>query len=329
MPLPTHAQSSALPRVTDAHRIYISLHRGGIVEPVHHGEHVIPEHIKARFLDSGRGRVFALLRPPAQSSGVGVLVAPPFAEEMNKARKMLSDVGQALQARGVATVVVDPYGTGDSEGEFRDSSWACWIEDLARAASWAAAEGYPIRGLLGIRLGCLLGAQLAQQALPGLQCSVFWQPVVDGERFLTQFLRLRVAASMMEPTRESVSGLRQTLRDGRCVEVAGYELSPTLAGELEKLRLTDALGSHLGALHWMELVRDPQGSLPAAAETCVGIARSRGLEITVRTVAGEQFWDSSEIVRIPELVERTVEALADIGRARVSPDQARHAGHLP
>jgi exosortase A-associated hydrolase 2 len=282
--------------------------------------------VSARFLDSGRGRIFAVMRQPQASTGIGVLIAPPFAEEMNKTRKMLTDVSQALQARGVATVLVDPYGTGDSEGEFRDATWACWIQDLARAASWAAEEGWPIEGLLCVRLGCLLGAKVAQEALRGVQRTVFWQPVVDGGKFVTQFLRLRVAASMMAATRESVSGLRQTLRDGRCVEVAGYELSPKLAMELEGLRLADGLGTHLGVLHWMEVTRDLQGSTAPASETCLGIARARPLETIFRTVTGEPFWASTETVRIPELVESTVEVLAGITPRRSSIESTHFTG---
>lgn len=288
-----------------------------------------PQHVRARFLDGGRGRVFALLRRPAEPGGTGVLIAPPFAEEMNKTRKMFTAVGQALAARGVATILVDPYGTGDSEGEFREASWECWVDDLARAAEWAAREGFPVRGLLCVRLGCLLGAQLAQKLLPEVQCSVFWQPVIAGDRFLTQFLRLRVAASMMEATRESVSGLREKLRAGQRIEVAGYELAPTLAGELEKLRLTDALGPHLGALHWMEVVRDHQVPLPAVSEDCVSGGRSRGLEIKVSTVTGASFWESTEIVMNEELVRSAVEVLAAAGGRTASSVRAPHAEPRP
>jgi exosortase A-associated hydrolase 2 len=250
------------------------------------------------------------MRRPQASAGVSVLIVPPFAEEMNKTRRMLTEVGQALQVRGVATTLVDPYGTGDSEGEFRDATWACWIQDFARAASWAAEEGWPIDGLLCVRLGCLLGAQLAQEVLGGVQSSIFWQPVVDGDRFLTQFLRIRVAASMMGAERESVSELRQTLRTGHCLEVAGYELSSKLAMELEGLKLADHLGAHLGVLHWMEVSREVQGPVGATSETCLELARSRRLQTMVRTVTGEPFWASTEIVRTPELVESTVEVLA-------------------
>jgi exosortase A-associated hydrolase 2 len=266
------------------------------------------------------------MRRPQASAGVGVLIVPPFAEEMNKTRKMLTEVGQALQERGVATILVDPYGTGDSEGEFRDATWACWIQDFARAASWAAEEGWPIEGLLCVRLGCLLGAQVAQEVLGGVQRSVFWQPVVDGDRFVTQFLRLRVAASMMEAERESVSELRQTFRTGHYLEVAGYELSSKLAMELEGLKLADGLGAHLGVLHWMEVTRDVQGSIGGASETCLELARSRRLKTIVRTVTGDPFWASTEIVRIPELVESTVEVLAGMATRRNSREHPHFTG---
>lgn len=266
--------------------------------------------LSAHFLDGGHGQILTVVRRPQGPTGISVLIVPPFAEEMNKTRKMLTDVSQALQARGIATILVDLYGTGDSEGEFRDATWGRWIEDLARAASWCAAEGWPTVGLLGVRLGCMLGAQLAREVLHGLQRTVFWQPVVDGDRLVAQFLRLRVAASMMDAGRESVGGLRQALRDGHCVEVAGYELSPRMAGELERLKLADLLGTHLGELHWMEVTRDATGSAGEAGAKHLEIARSRGLDASVQTFVGEPFWTSTEIVRIAELVGSTVEALS-------------------
>jgi exosortase A-associated hydrolase 2 len=249
------------------------------------------------------------MRRPRAKTGIGVLVVPAFAEEMNKSRRMLADVGRALQARGLAMVVVDPYGTGDSEGEFRDATCARWIEDLAQAASWAAAEGWPISRILCVRLGSLLGAWLAREALHGVQRTVFWQPILDGERFVRYFLRLRVAALMMEGASASVSGLQQSLRDGQCVEVAGYDLSPHLAAELVGLRLYDLLDTRLGALHCIEVIRGTEAATAAASEKCIEIARSRGLHATVRTVVGEPFWSSIETVRIRELVDCTVDAL--------------------
>lgn len=238
-----------------------------------------------------------------------MLIAPPFAEEMNKSRRMLADVGRALAARGLAAVLPDLSGTGDSSGEFRDADWESWRADVVAAAAWSAAAGWPVVALLGVRTGCVLGAQAARELPNGLTRTVFWQGVQDGARFLTQFLRLRVAAAAMGGRRESVAQLRERLRMGESQEVAGYELSPRLAEQLASLRLDAELTVALGALHWLEVARAPGVTLPQASQSCIAAAREAGISVTAQTVAGEPFWASAEIVRIPELVQLTAELL--------------------
>lgn len=266
--------------------------------------------LQVEFLRGGRGRILAVTFRPPESSGRAVLVVPPFAEEMNKARSMVAAVGRALSGQGIATILVDLHGTGDSEGEFRDATWKIWMEDLARTAAWAAGEGWRVEGLLCVRLGCILGSEAARSAIGTIRRTVFWQPVADGGRFLTQFLRLRVAASMMEGPRESVEQLRQMLSEGRPVEVAGYELGATLAEELRGVKLADSLAAHLGVLHWMEVVRDRDAAPTADGSALIGAAQANGLETHTHRIEGDPFWTSTEIVRIDALVNRTVGVLA-------------------
>lgn len=237
------------------------------------------------------------------------MIIPPFAEEMNKSRRMFTDVAESLAMHGIATVLPDLYGTGDSAGEFRDADWEVWKDDLACAASWAAASGWPVTALLCVRLGCALGAQAVTLLRTPIDRTVFWQPILDGERFLTQFLRLKVAASMMEDRRESVVGLRAQLRAGDCIEIAGYELMSRLAEQIGGIRLVQSLNARLGRLHWLELVPDDGGPLTTASEQAILAARSAGCLVKGETIAGEPFWSAAEVVRIPRLVERTVEVL--------------------
>lgn len=269
-----------------------------------------PASIDARFIEGLRGKLFVLLRKPRrQETGRCVLIVPPFAEEMNKSRRMFTEVAQGLVARGVAAVLPDLYGTGDSEGEFREADWEVWKDDLVRTASWAAEQGWAVSALLCLRLGCILGAQVAATLPQPLERSVFWQPVLDGERFMTQFLRLRVAASMMEDRKESVTNLRARLRRGEYLEVAGYELDSRILEQVDQARLGAALHEQLGELYWMEIVRDADLRMPASSAKVIEGAAGKLRSIRGETVAGEPFWASTEIVRLPALVERTVRAL--------------------
>jgi exosortase A-associated hydrolase 2 len=253
-----------------------------------------------------------ILRSPADRAGPGVLIAPPFAEEMNKSRRMCAAAAQALQLKGIATTIVDTYGTGDSEGEFANASVACWAEDLAIAARWSEAEGRPIRGLLGVRFGCILGTLAARDGLGGIKRTVFWHPVTDGKAFLRQFLRLRVAASLAAGAPESASELQATLNAGRCLEIAGYDLSPQMAKELELLRLDDIIGQHLGDIDWCRVVRSGSAENEEQEENSVILAKSRGLTVSSHAVEGEWFWSSTEITTVPELLNRTVDAFLDL-----------------
>lgn len=263
-----------------------------------------------RFLGVDGQRVFTLLRHPRRAGASCALLVAPFGEEMNKSRKMLTDVGIELAKRGIGSVIVDPYGTGDSDGDFSQADWARWRSDLQQAVAWCAQEGLKVDRLLGVRLGCALGAQVALEAIPGIVQTVFWQPVLDGNRFLDQFLRLRVAASMMEQDRkESTADLRARFARGEIVEVAGYGIAPQFAAQLDGVRLPELVGPHLGQIHWIEVVRSEQTPPPAPATKAVEAARAAGMKVTLLPIPGEPFWSSVEIVRIPALIERTVSLL--------------------
>ena len=267
--------------------------------------------LRAEFLGPPGGRTFVLLRVPQRPPGAAeaVLLVPPFAEEMNKSRRMMTQLCEALATGGRAAVIADLYGTGDSDGEFEQATWERWVSDIDRAAAWSAAEGYPVTQVVGIRLGCLLAAQVAARFAQPLRTSVFWQPVPAGTRFLEQFLRLRVAASMMEQDRkETVKDLRERLRSGETLEVAGYRLSGALASAVDTLDLAQLAGSAAGAIDWMEVASEAKPpTAPAAA--AMDSLRVQGRQVTYHQIVGEPFWTSTEIVSIPQLVTRTAEAL--------------------
>jgi len=266
--------------------------------------------VSAEFLEHDGRRILLVVRQPIAGAERCALLVPPFAEEMNKCRSIYADLAEALAERGVATVLPDLFGTGDSEGEFRDATWERWLADLRRTLVWAAAAGWTVTGAVATRLGCALAAEALATTGTSLATTVFWQPVADGARYLTQFLRLRVAASMMGAGKETVDGLRERLRSGESLEVAGYDLPPSLAAAVDSADLAASLTDRLGAVRWLEVRSDAAAPFGAATEQAVAAAKRRYANVELEQVGGEPFWSSTEIVRNAALVARTADLLS-------------------
>jgi exosortase A-associated hydrolase 2 len=269
-----------------------------------------PSCLTAEFIDGVRGPILVTARKPAGARRC-VLFAPPFAEEMNKSRRMMAETSIALAARGYASVLPDLFGSGDSAGEFVDADWATWVQDMTRVVRRCEDSGLEVSAVVAVRLGCALAAQALRECGARVHSTVFWQPVTDGARFMAQFLRLRVAASMMSPEgAESIGQLKQQLQERGRLEVAGYELSSKLVADIDGVRLDAALGPQLGDIHWLEVVRDASGEMPGAARASVQRAQDSGHRVHAGSVVGEPFWSSTEIVLNPALIDRTIEVLA-------------------
>lgn len=290
--------------------------------------------LEAFMLPAGAGRnhrLMALWHPPAgapveQARGV-VLYVHPFAEEMNKTRRMAALQARALAAAGYGVLQIDLKGCGDSSGEFGDASWQDWIADVHAAMRWLRERSTAPLTLWGLRAGCLVLADAAAQlpqGWPDEACDfVFWQPTPSGAPVLRQFLRTAAAAAFLEGGGKGVvDALRKRLAAGQAVEVGGYRINPALATGLEAARLP--VPARLGRLVWLECsaVAGPASAHPpltpltpltpasVSASTAWRLAAAR---FEVRLVPGPPFWQTAEIETAPALIEATLAAL--------------HAGH--
>jgi exosortase A-associated hydrolase 2 len=267
--------------------------------------------VSGHFLAGPKGAVFVLLRAPPRARKC-VLIVPPFAEEMNKSRRMLTEVALGLSQRGLATAIPDLYGTGDSAGDFADASWDGWLGDLTAVANWLNQEGFALSGILGVRLGAALaGAAVTSGALPEVERTVLWQPAFDGARVLGQFLRLRTAALLLQQDhKETLMELRSRLQAGETIEVAGYGLAGRLASDLDAVVPPGRLPEQFGYVQWMEVVSEHGATSPVPSTKLVEQSRASGAQVQMRACVGEPFWASAEIVRLPEVIAATVDAFA-------------------
>ena len=170
-----------------------------------------------------------------------MLYVHPFAEEMNKSRRMAALQARAFAASGWDVLLMDLHGCGDSSGDFGDAT----VESFGRMMSQAGLRWLAARTTVLSDLGAPASvpcwpatvAARTSHAHPLL----LWQPTVSGHRFIQQFFRSRVI---------SVAGRRRTSLDdrwvdervaaGTVVEVAGYQLSPDLILPLERSEMPSA-----------------------------------------------------------------------------------------
>jgi len=216
--------------------------------------------LDARFLTGGAGECLAVHRRPAasQTPRGSLLILPPFGEEMNRTRRFLAVLAERLCDHGIASLTLDVHGTGDSAGEFADATWEGWIGDAGAAFRHLCESDGHAPWVSGVRSGALLGAEAVAAGLPASGLLAI-QPVLEGERFLRHLLRTRTMARMLRGERESVDTLRDRLRCGESVEVAGYELSPELATALSERALAK-LPAPPGGVLWYELAQTSESS---------------------------------------------------------------------
>jgi exosortase A-associated hydrolase 2 len=272
------------------------------------------------FLSAGperAGQRFCIHHPPRLAPGEdvhgAVVYVHPFAEEMNKSRRMAANGSRALAASGFAVLQIDLLGCGDSSGSFGDATWTDWLADVQLACTWARQRYDARLWLWGLRAGCLLASQVAAQ-LSGGAHTLFWQPPASGKQLLQQFLRLATASAMTQLDASSVKGgdktstpHRQRLKDGEAVEVAGYTLAPGLAGGLDLAQLGPPPG-HTRSV-WIETsTREGAGLLPAT-EAAAQRWRVAGHAVQSAIVVGPAFWQTQEIEDAPALLQATVQAL--------------------
>jgi len=264
------------------------------------------------FLPASRGERFCIFHPAAGAARGSVLYLHSFAEEMNKSRRMAALQSRALAARGFAVLQIDLFGCGDSSGEFADASWEIWRQDVVLGVQWLSQRACGDITLWGLRLGALLALDATRDCDPAPSGYVLWQPVLNGEALLTQFLRLRLASEMLSEGRSKtgVQALRATLGSGAALEIAGYDLTRQLAAALDGLKLAD-LEPAGKVVHWFELVPEAGRALPPAAQRVVDSWVRRGVRIDVQCVAGQPFWNTVEITECPALIAATTRVLAD------------------
>jgi uncharacterized protein len=267
-----------------------------------------------------KGQRFCLHYPAQGDTHRGqVLYIHPFAEEMNKSRRMAALQARSLAQAGFSVLQIDLLGCGDSSGDFGDATWESWVNDVVQACHWLRSQTQPgdqkdapPLWLWGLRAGCLVAVDAAKHLNEPCHF-LFWQPPAAGKPLLQQFLRLKVAADMLGGQSKGVmEAMRQELANGSPVEVAGYMVSASLAGGMDgaKLALSVATpGSQASQVEWFEVSTRDDASLSPVSTQTVSSWKTADIAVNSHVVKGPPFWQTTEIEDAPALIDATTAAL--------------------
>ncbi|MFQ6097910.1 MAG: alpha/beta fold hydrolase [Armatimonadota bacterium] len=231
---------------------------------------------------------------------------PPFAEERKCAHRVLVRCARRFCDLGFSVLRFDLSGTGESEGAAADAAPDRWREDVHAAIAFVReAVGARHVGLLGLRLGASLSAQVAAER-DDVQWLVLWEPVVNGPRYLSLNLRRSLIKQMLtqgkdfEATRSaaaSEAGPRDTDFDGHRVSAACQEqISQIDLTSLQRLTAPHVLLLHIG----------PREVLSKECQAFLDHLRTLAVNVTAEAVREQPFWNLIGLVEGEAAVSGTV-----------------------
>ncbi len=258
-------------------------------------------------VDSGGQELHGVLDLPAEPTGRALVLCHPFAEEKKCAHRTMVEAARACAAAGWAALRFDMRGCGDSPGSFGRFDLNDWRADIVAALECAARQARADTvGLLGLRLGATLAAEVAEER-GDVACLALWEPVVDGGAYIRQNLRRSMIKAMMtrheggEET-EGAAAQAHALGEGT-VDFDGYQVPATLREQIAAKNLLAEPRGYAGPVLVMNLTSRETVTEPLQR---LADAYARGTAIAVKQ---EPVWQRIGIIDASPTITATVEWL--------------------
>ncbi|MFX0135810.1 MAG: serine aminopeptidase domain-containing protein [Candidatus Hodarchaeota archaeon] len=196
---------------------------------------------KAFFFKNQEGaNLFGILHYPKNTfNNIGLVVCAPFAEEKHESYRVLVNCARFLAKRGLFTLRFDYYGSGDSEGEWQNSTINSRLSDIKSAVQFLRKKISNIKiGLLGLRFGATLAA-LAAEKNRYLSFLILWQPLLDLREYLYQCLRSNLTTQVIlyNKIRHNREALIEQLNQGKLINLDGFMLSQEMHQQASAINL--------------------------------------------------------------------------------------------
>jgi exosortase A-associated hydrolase 2 len=186
--------------------------------------------------------LFGVYHEPEQPSATPFIFCHPFAEEKLWAHRVFVSFARILARAGHPVMRFDYRGNGDSTGDFCNSSLTTVCDDVRNAiADVQRRTGAERINLLGLRFGATVAALVAEER-PNVDRLVLWAPIVDGNAYMQELLRINVTTQMaaFKEIREDRDALVAVMQQGRTVNIDGYDLAYPMYSQVSAVTLADA-----------------------------------------------------------------------------------------
>ena len=245
----------------------------------------------------------------ANESHRAVIFVPPFAEEMNRSKRMYVLCARLLADSGIHAYCFDYSGTGDSSGEWGEFSYADWIQDIHHVCNHCSTFCDRI-GFVALRFGALILSDAIEQFRLNIDRCVFWDPIEAGEGLVRQLIRIKIAAAMSgESKKLSTKEILEDIQANGFLESGGYHISKTLIDDINSKKLSSLLESVLGQseIEWMQLGKNSQLNSKWLLNTIAEENLAHGLRknLFMHRVNDVKFWMQQEVTIAPELLRAT------------------------
>jgi uncharacterized protein len=211
----------------------------------------------------------------------------PFGEEKLWTHRAWVSFARELSRRGHPVLRFDLRGNGDSEGDFADATIATARRDTAATIDVARRRtGADRVGLLGLRLGAAVATLVADERTDVAEL-ILWSPIVNGNRFAQDLLRVNLATQMtlFREVQQDRAALVAQMRAGQPVNVDGYPMSLDAYEQLCAVDLAAAARTYAHRCLVVQVERAAGRPLPELVQLTAGFQAGTHLQ-----VQEEPFW---------------------------------------
>lgn len=241
------------------------------------------------FLGPDDDKIFVVLHSPIGSCTGGVLICPPLYGESpgNYRREVL--LARSLAAQGIAVLRFHYRGTGHSDGDVEDATFASFHQDAVTATEHllSVLGNAPI-AFFGTRLGGCVAAATATRL--DRAPIALWQPMLNGRSYFQEIFRLQMMSDLTggAEVAKSKQSYLQRLEEQGAIDLMGFPVTADLYESLISIEITDLLTKTAGPVLLVQIA--PTGEIRKPYMSLIDGLRKSGRTAEVVLVPEEESW---------------------------------------